>query len=107
MTVRMAACRELSRDKAAVEKMAGLYWTLEKSATPTSLLLPWIPSPAKRMREAAMIELYNHVVKYVKARRAAGATSSDLIDVLIQNGDSDLTIVHVSEVLPMLTPNKC
>ncbi len=99
----MITCRELSQDKAAIEKMAALYWTLEKSATPTALLLPWIPSPAKRMRKAAVTELYIHVVKYVKARRAAGATSSDPIDVLIQNGDSDPIIVNVSEALPMLS----
>ena len=106
MTVRMSSCEALSRDKAAVDKMAGLYLTLEKSVTPTALLLPWIPSPAKRMRKAATTELYNQVIEHVKARRAAGASTSDAIDVLIQNGISDPLIVNVSGVF-MLTPIDC
>ena len=104
MTVRMSSCRELSQDKMAVDKMAGLYLTLEKSVTPTALLLPWIPSPAKRVKKAATAELYNQVIKHVKARRADRAMTSDAIDVLIQNGVSDPLIVNVSGVLSTLTP---
>jgi len=103
----MSSCQELSRDKAAVEKMAGLYLTLEKCVTPTALLLPWIPSPAKRMRKAATTELYNQVIKHVEARRAMGATTSDAIDVLIRNGVSDPLIVSVSGVLSTSTPIEC
>lgn len=97
MTVRMATCRELSQDKAATEKVAELFWTLKRSATPMALLLPWIPSPSKKMNKVASTELYNHVVKYVQGRRAAGATTADAIDILIRNGESDPQIVQVSE----------
>ena len=106
MTVRMATCRELSQDKAATEKVAELFWAMKKSATPTALLLPWIPSPSKKMNRVASTELYNHVVKYVQDRRAAGATTADAIDILIQNGESDPVIVQVSDVLCPLTPIK-
>jgi len=107
LTIRMSTCRELSRDKATVEKMAGLYLTLERSVTPMAILLPWIPSPAKRMRKAATRELYNQVIMHVAARRAAGATTSDAIDVLIQNGVSDPIITDVSGILSSLTSNRC
>jgi len=51
MTVRMASCTELAVDVKSVEEIQGLYWQLEKSATPTALLLPWFPGLAKRRKE--------------------------------------------------------
>lgn len=99
----MATCRELSQDKEATEKMAQLYWALEKSATPMALLLPWIPSPSKTMSKVATTELYSHLVKYVQNRRAAGATTSDPIDVLIHTGDPDHIVVNVREIPFVLT----
>ena len=87
--------------------MAGLYLALEKSVTPMAILLPWVPSPAKRMRKAATRELYSQVIKHVAARRAAGATTSDAIDILIQNGVSDPIITDVGGILFSLTLNRC
>lgn len=82
--------------------------TLEKSITPTAILLPWIPSPAKRMRKAVTTALFSQVAKHVEARRAAGATTGDAIDILIKNGVSDPIIVDVSVAFcPCYPPNKC
>ncbi|KAF8182333.1 cytochrome P450 [Pholiota molesta] len=36
MTTRMATCDELSKDLQAIDEIQQLYWTLEKSATPTA-----------------------------------------------------------------------
>ena len=43
--------------------------------------------------------LHSHLVKYVENRRAAGASTGDPIDLLIQHGDPDHIIVHVGEIL--------
>ena len=51
MTVRMASCAELAADFKVIEEIQSLYWQLEKSATPTTLLLPWFPGPAKKRKE--------------------------------------------------------
>ncbi|KAF9457599.1 cytochrome P450 [Collybia nuda] len=93
MTVRMATCRELSADLETVTRLQGLYWTLEKSATPTSLLLPWLPSPAKKQKEVATQEIYTLLDQFVEKRRAADVPSSDAIDVLLSQGNDNQNII--------------
>ncbi|PPQ80150.1 hypothetical protein CVT26_011784 [Gymnopilus dilepis] len=86
MTVRMASCSELANDIPTMNEIQRLYWILEKSATPTSLLLPWFPGPAKRRKEAATKELFTKLYAVVEGRRSAAVPSSDAIDVLIGQG---------------------
>jgi sterol 14-demethylase len=94
MTVRMASCDELAKDLETMEKIQSLYWTLEKSATPTSLLLPWFPGPAKKRKEAATKELFMKLYGFVETRRAAEVPSSDAIDVCIGQGMATENIVQ-------------
>lgn len=96
MTVRMGACRELADDKDAIERLTQHYWNIEKSATPTVLLLPWLPSPAKKTQEKATRELFTMLYNYVYLRRNAPTPSTDPIDILIAYGDSNEGIVSVS-----------
>ncbi|KAF8816709.1 cytochrome P450 [Phlegmacium glaucopus] len=93
MTVRMASCAELSSNIKAVEEIQNLYWTLEKSSTPTSLLLPWFPGPAKKRRQAATKELFTKLEGYVEMRRNAAVPSSDMIDILSAQGADNQEIV--------------
>ncbi|KAF8890286.1 cytochrome P450 [Gymnopilus junonius] len=86
MTVRMATCDELANDVPTMNEMQRLYWVLEKSATPTALLLPWFPGPAKRRKEAATKELFTKLYTVVETRKAAEVPSSDAIDVLLGQG---------------------
>jgi hypothetical protein len=95
MTVRLASCRELSEDLGAVIRLANLYMTVEKSATPISLLFPWFPGPAKRAKDRSTKDMYCMLKNYVDIRRKADTTSIDSIDVLIHNGESDDNIVGV------------
>ncbi|KIM37022.1 hypothetical protein M413DRAFT_448749 [Hebeloma cylindrosporum] len=93
MTVRMATCRELAEDKQAIQDLRKHYFDMEQSRTPVSALLPWFPGPAKKLKAKASLDLYILVMKYVTMRRKAGAASSDPIDILITNGDSDEVII--------------
>ncbi|KAF8816057.1 cytochrome P450 [Phlegmacium glaucopus] len=93
MTVRMATCAELSDNFKAIEEIQALYWTLEKSATPTALLLPWFPGPAKKRKEQATKDLFMKLHEYVDLRRNAAVPSSDAIDVLLAEGLSNVDIV--------------
>jgi sterol 14-demethylase len=69
------------------------YWDLEKSSTPTALLLPWFPSPAKRKKKAANAGLYNTLKKYVDKRKAVTTPSADAIDVLLGKGEEEHEII--------------
>lgn len=98
MTVRMATCRELSTDLDAVTRLQAEYWSLEKSATPTSLLLPWFPSPAKKRKEAATKELYMILDSYIEQRRAADVPTSDAMDVMLSQGYDNQSIIGVRNI---------
>ncbi|KAF9482298.1 cytochrome P450 [Pholiota conissans] len=94
MTTRMASCDELSKDLDAISEIQKLYWMLEKSATPTALLLPWFPSRAKKNKEIATKELFMKLKGFVDMRREAKVPSSDAIDILIGQGQSTPEIVQ-------------
>lgn len=93
MTVRMASCRELASDLHALTELQRHYWILEKSATPTSLLFPWLPSPAKRAKEASTKALFTMLQDYVEERRKAPVPNSDAVDMLLGLGMSHEDIV--------------
>ncbi|KAJ7131202.1 cytochrome P450 [Mycena epipterygia] len=86
VTVRIASCHELADDPAAVERLSQLYWTLQTSATPIAVLLPWFPSPSRKARQRATAELFAMLHSYVELRRNAAVPSSDAIDVLLAEG---------------------
>jgi sterol 14-demethylase len=96
MTVRMATCRELAEDKQAIQNLRKYYFDMEQSNTPVSVLLPWFPGPARKVKKKATRDLYCLIQKYVTLRREAKVPSSDPIDFLITNGDSNEIIISVS-----------
>ncbi|TFK67928.1 cytochrome P450 [Pluteus cervinus] len=93
MTVRMGTCDELARDPVAIKHIQSLYWTLEKSATPTALLLPWLPIRANKNKEAATKELFSVFQSYIEQRRNSNAPRSDTIDVLLADGLDNTAII--------------
>jgi sterol 14-demethylase len=94
MTVRMASCEELAADPRAVQKMGDLYWRLEKSATPASLLLPWLPGIENNKQQISK-ELNTMLSHYVDVRRKAEVQNSDTIDVLLADDGDNAEIVAV------------
>lgn len=98
MTVRMASCRELSENRAAVAQLAKHLLSIEKSASPVSVLLPWFPGSAKKAKHKATTALYTLLLSYVHLRRKALTSqlpSMDPIDLFISQGAPDDTIVEV------------
>ena len=95
MTARMATCHDLTKNEADLKKINELFMTLQTNATPTSLLLPWFPSPARKTGKEATTKLFTMLYTYVENRRHAEPTS-DAIDVLIADGETTQNIVGVS-----------
>ena len=95
MTARMTTCHDLVKNEADLKKISKLFLTLQTSSTPTSLLLPWFPSPARKAGKEATTELFTMLYTYVETRRDAELTS-DAIDVLIAEGETTQNIVGVS-----------
>jgi len=98
MTARMISCRDLTENRADLKKVGELFMTLQTSATPASLILPWYPSSARKAGKQATTELYTMIYTYVETRRRAEPTT-DAIDVLIAEGETTQSIVEVSPTL--------
>lgn len=96
----MATSRELLADTKALERLQHDYWVLEKSATPSALLLPnWVPVPGKIKRLLALKNLYFNLLKFVDKRRAATIPNSDAIDFMIAQGKTNEEVVGVRKSL--------
>jgi len=94
MTARMIACRDLAKNEADLKEIGELFMAFQTSTTPASLLLPWLPSPAREAKKEATTGLFTILYSYVERRRHAEPTS-DAIDVLIADGETTQTIVGV------------
>ncbi|KAF8879390.1 cytochrome P450 [Infundibulicybe gibba] len=100
MTLRMAASREATRDTNVVRRLMYMYQVLQESATPTALLLPWLPSRAKRDKAMATQELYTTISGFVQQRREDKVPSSDAIDVLLEQGlDDNMVMGFIMSVI--------
>ena len=93
----MVTCHDLTENEDDLRKIKALFLALQTSATPTSLLLPWFPSPARKTGKEATKELFTVLYTYVEARRHAEPTN-DAIDILIAGGETTQNIVGVSPV---------
>jgi cytochrome P450 len=94
MTVRMASCRELASDLPALTKLRQHFWILDESSTPTSLLFPWFPSPARRVKQTSTKVLHTMLWNYVEERKKAPLPTSDAIDLLLGEGLSNNEIIQ-------------
>ncbi|KAJ7656668.1 cytochrome P450 [Mycena rosella] len=94
LTVRLGSCRELAEDLDAVARMSQLLDNLEKAATPAALLLPWLPTAARKAKQKNTRELFALIYSFVETRRAASVRSSDTIDFLLGNGFSTENVVE-------------
>jgi len=90
----MTTCHDLTKNEADLKRIGELFLTLQTSATPTSMLLPWFPSPARNTGKEATTEMFTMLYTYVETRRHAELTS-DAIDVLIADGETTQNIVGV------------
>ena len=95
MTAHIFTCHELAKNKSDLKKIRELFTILQTHATPTSLLLPWFPSPARKAGKQANMELYNMLYTYVE-NRGREEPASDAIDLLIADGETTQAIVEAS-----------
>ena len=96
MTARMATCRELATDMEAVTKFQQDFSLLEKSANPVTLLLPWLPTTAKKTERTSINNLQDTLRTYVERRKKATIPNSDTIDFLLFRGLQTDRIIAVS-----------
>lgn len=95
LTVRAGSCREIADDPVVVERVAQLYRDIERGSTAATVLLPWLPSLARKRKANATKEIYGILKSIVDERERTGRTEVDALQVLIDEGDGDNDIVMV------------
>ena len=95
ITIRAASCKEVADDPEAVKKVAQMYWDAEKGSTPTSVLLPWLPSTARKRKLKATQDLFLLFKQIIDDRTAKGRVEDDPLQTLLDMGDGANDIVGV------------
>ncbi|KAF8604864.1 cytochrome P450 [Ceratobasidium sp. AG-I] len=93
LTIRAAGCREIADSVEACQKMEKLYWQVEKGSSPTSMLLPWLPSKSRKLRVAATTEIFIWFDGIINARKSENRREEDALQILMDLGDSTAEII--------------
>ena len=96
--MRCLAGHELADDAAAIARLRGLYDTLDRSTTPLSVLLPWLPSSSMLSKVWASKQVYDIIDGAIRARVAGGVAHDDTLQMLLDHGDEKLVVVGVSPI---------
>ncbi|CUA72666.1 hypothetical protein RSOLAG22IIIB_04986 [Rhizoctonia solani] len=93
LIIRAAGAREISDSVEKCKILERLYWRVEMGSTPTSILFPWVPSTARKQKDAATREIYLMFDELVKARQSEGRREEDALQLLMDLGDSTPEII--------------
>ena len=92
-TMRTVACNEIADDPVVLEKCLKLFETIESTATPFSIMYPWLPLPARMKRTWGGAQLYMIFKRIVDARNAEGRREDDGLQYLMDQGDNIRDII--------------
>ena len=79
-----------------VARLKKLYDILDVGTTPTTVLVPWLPTPAKIKKIWATKEIYEIINRAIKNREKSGISQWDTLQMLLDTGDEKLVLVGVS-----------
>lgn len=79
-----------------VARLKKLYDVLDVGTTPTTVLVPWLPTPAMIKKIWATKEIYDIVIKVIENRENSGISQGDTLQMLLDTGDEKLVIVGVN-----------
>ena len=96
---------ELADDGDVVARLKRQYDVLAET-TPSTVLLPWLPTPAMVRKLCATKVIYDTVVAALDARERGGCARDDTMQLLLDAGDDRATVIGVSGslILPPSSP---
>jgi hypothetical protein len=104
-TVRSLSCSEIADDAVLVARLKKLYDTLDSGTTPSTVLIPWFPTPAMIRKLLATKKIYDIVIRAIKAREQSGISRNDTLQMLLDMGDEKLVVVGVRFMHSSCVPN--
>ena len=106
LTMRTVACVEIADDDDMLKRVLQLFETIESTATPLSIMYPWMPLPSKVRRTYAGAQLYMILKKIIDKRKQEGRREDDTLQYLLDQGDDLYKIITVGAFIPYF-PIKC
>src|SRR6185436_14728797 len=85
------------------EEFARVYAALEKGVNAIAYVNPYLPLPVFRRRDRARVRLVELITQSIAARRAAGESKDDALQVLMDSRYSDGTALTPNEITGILT----
>ncbi|KAK4542279.1 hypothetical protein LTR36_006932 [Oleoguttula mirabilis] len=92
-TMRTVACKEIADDPPLLARTLKMFEDIEGTATPLSIMYPWLPLPAKAKRTYAGAQLYMILKRVVDARTKEGRREDDALQYLMDQGDNITDII--------------
>lgn len=89
----MVGAREIAEDRTKLSKALGLFEDIEASSTPTGIIMPWLPIPAKLRRYLSGARLAMMFSPIINERKATGRREDDALQYLIDCGDGLKNII--------------
>lgn len=96
LTVRTVGCNDIASSPALLARVLSYFEQAERGASTLSLILPWLPTPGKLIRNYACMRLYLIIKGIADGRRRTGArdggkkVDDDPLQYLINSGDTTL-----------------
>ena len=85
------------------EEFARVYAALEKGVNAIAYVNPYLPLPVFRRRDRARVRLVELITQSIAARRAAGESKDDALQVLMDSRYSDGAALTPNEITGILT----
>jgi len=101
LTIRALSCGEIADDHVLVSRIKTLYDKLDAGTTPTTILIPWLPSWTMVNKLWSTKKIYDIIVKVVKQRQTLltkieeGDKPQDTMQLLLDAGDDRMAVVGV------------
>lgn len=93
-TMRTVCCNEIANDPALLNETLHLYEKIEATATPVSIMFPWLPTPAKFERFFTGLRLYRIFNRVIEERKKNDRRENDALQYLLDEGDSVVDIIQ-------------
>lgn len=93
--MRIVGAKEIADDPKLLKKTLDWFGMFESSTTPTSIIFPWLPTPAVCRRYYASVRLAMVFKNVISDRKKTGRREDDPLQYLLDCGDDLTPIMHV------------
>ncbi|KAF8521739.1 cytochrome P450 [Hysterangium stoloniferum] len=99
LSVRVTTCREFSDNPKSIKRLMKIFDRMEAGSKPTSILFPWVPTPARIGRLLAGGELYKMINDVVQTRKTEGRHEDDPLQALI---DKEFSLIDITRFIALM-----